>query len=179
MAPTTLSFDARPFLYRHQVTRIPPIDDDQVDQFWRRFLACGVVHSSTSKPRSVEPFGDNAELADELIHLIIHGSKRATASALTEYDSEDEVPPPAGTISIATDGAGRARAVLRTVHARIGPLSSVDDSFAWDEGEGERTRKSWLRDHEEFFRRQLLDGGATFDPEMPTVFERFEVLYTE
>jgi uncharacterized protein YhfF len=62
---------------------------------------------------------------------------------------------------------------------RIGPLSSVDDSFAWDEGEGERTRQSWLRDHEEFFRRQHLDGGATFDPDMPIVFERFEVLYTE
>jgi hypothetical protein len=62
---------------------------------------------------------------------------------------------------------------------RIGPLSSVDAAFAWDEGEGDRTLVSWLHDHEAFFRRFLPTIGLQFDPDMPTVFERFDVLYSE
>ena len=35
----------------------------------------------------------------------------------------------------------------------------------------------WLTDHEAFFRRQLPTLGIEFDPDMQTVFERFEVVY--
>jgi uncharacterized protein YhfF len=130
-------------------------------------------------PAIVEPFGDSAELADELIELVVHGPKRATASALVDYEREGMPRPRPGTMSIATDGAGRARAVLRTTEVRIGPLSSVDASFAWDEGEGDRTRASWLAEHEHYFGRYLATIGVDFDPDMATVFERFEVLYAE
>jgi len=130
-------------------------------------------------PETVEPFGDSAELADELIDLIVHGSKRATASALVEYELQGAPLPRQGMLSIATDGAGRARAVLRTTEVRIGPLTSVDDSFAWAEGEGDRTREWWLAAHQAFFRRYLPTIGADFDPDAATVFERFEVLFAE
>jgi uncharacterized protein YhfF len=160
------------------VTPLPAIDAGQVAEFWNRFLALGVVAQSTPVPEVVEPFGDSVELADELIALIVHGPKRATASALVDYQLDGGAPPRRGMISIATDGAGRARAVLRTSEVRIGPLSSVDESFAWDEGEGDRTRTCWLADHEQFFRRYLPTIGVDFDPEMATVFERFEVLFT-
>ena len=128
-------------------------------------------------PESVEPFGDSVELADELIELVVHGPKRATAGALVDYQGA-ELPQP-GTMWIATDGAGRPRAVLRTTEVRVGPLSSVDEAFAWDEGEGDRTRVDWLEGHERFFRRYLPTIGVDFDPDMATVFERFEVLFAE
>jgi uncharacterized protein YhfF len=161
------------------VTALPPIDTEQVAQFWQRFLATGIPHISTNLPDLIEPFGDSVELADELLELVINGVKRATASALIDYQGDGDHPPRAGEVSIATDGAGRARAVLRTEQVRIGPLSSVDDSFAWDEGEGDRTRAAWLTEHERFFRRYLTTIGNSFDADMPTVFERFEVLYNE
>jgi uncharacterized protein YhfF len=160
-------------------TPLPPIDTDQVARFWKRFLAAGVVEGSTPVPETVEPFGDSVELADELIELVVHGPKRATAGALVDYELEGASPPKPGMISIATDGAGRARAVLRTTEVRIGPLASVDDSFAWDEGEGDRTREWWLSAHQEFFRRYLPTIGVEFDPDVATVFERFEVLFAE
>jgi uncharacterized protein YhfF len=161
------------------VTELPPIDTEQVAQFWQRFLATGVPGISTSLPDLIEPFGDSVELADDLLELVIKGLKRATASALIDYQGDGDGPPRAGQVSIATDGTGRARAVLRTEQVRVGPLSSVDDSFAWDEGEGDRTRAAWLTEHERFFRRYLPTIGNSFDPDMPTVFERFEVLYNE
>ncbi|MFP5487890.1 MAG: ASCH domain-containing protein, partial [Acidimicrobiia bacterium] len=87
--------------------------------------------------------------------------------------------PEVGTYSIALDGAGRPRAILRTTEVRIGPLSSVDDEFAWDEGEGDRTRATWLREHEAFFERYLPTIGIEFSPDLATVFERFELVASE
>ena len=160
-------------------TPLPPIDTDQVTRFWERAIASGVIEPTTPRPDSVEPFGDSAELADELIELVVQGPKRATAGALVDCERESAGLPTLGMISIATDGGGHARAVLRTTEVRIGPLSSVDDSFAWDEGEGDRTRTAWLVAHHRFFRRYLPTIGVDFDPDMPTVFERFEVLFAE
>ena len=160
-------------------TPLPPVDRTQVAEFWRRFVATGMVDGSAPVPGTVNPFGDSVELADELIALVIEGPKRATASALVEYELEGVAMPTVGTITIATDGGGKARAVLRTTEVRVAALSSVNDSFAWDEGEGDRTRAGWLASHSAFFRRYLPTVGVEFDPEMATVFERFEVLFTD
>jgi uncharacterized protein YhfF len=53
-----------------------------VARFWERAIASGAVEPTTPLPEVVEPFGDSAELADELIELVVHGPKRATAGAL-------------------------------------------------------------------------------------------------
>ena len=62
---------------------------------------------------------------------------------------------------------------------RAAPDAVEHEAFAWDEGEGDRTRATWLADHEAYFRRELARLGLDFDDEMPTVFERFELVYTE
>lgn len=160
-------------------TPLPAIDTEQVAAFWARFLAAAQLPVGTPLPDAVEPFGDSTELADELLELILYGPKRATAASLDELRLSEASVPEMGTMSVATDGSGRARAVMRTTEVRIGPLSSVDDAFAWDEGEGDRTRSTWLADHHHFFGRRLPTLGLTFHPDMPTVFERFEVLYQE
>ena len=158
---------------------LPPIDAGQLAAFWERFLATGTVDAGMPMPETVEPFGDSTELADELIALVVDGPKRATAAALAAYEAEDAALPEPGTIWIATDGRSRARAVLRVTDVRIGSLQSVDEEFAWDEGEGDRTRSAWLAAHERFFRRYLPTLGIAYDPELATVFERFEVLFAE
>jgi uncharacterized protein YhfF len=160
-------------------TPLPEVDTPQVAAFWQRAIDVGAVPPGTRLPALVEPFGDSVELADGLIALVVDGPKRATAGSYDEYVHEGSPLPEVGTYSVATDGTGRARAVLRTTEVRIGPLSSVDDAFAWDEGEGDRTRAWWLAAHEGFFRRVLPQLGLTYTDDMPTVFERFEVVYTE
>jgi hypothetical protein len=47
------------------------------------------------------------------------------------------------------------------------------------EGEGDRTREWWLAAHQEFFRRYLPTIGVDFDPDVATVFERFDVLFPQ
>ena len=157
----------------------PPIDPEAVADLWRRGQASGAVPPDREGPDAVEWFGDSPELADELLGLILHGPKRATGGSLAAFEHEAAPLPAVGDHWVAADGAGRPRVVLRTTEVRVGPLSSVDDEFAWDEGEGDRTRATWLADHEAYFRRELAGLDVAFDPDMPTVFERFEVVYQE
>jgi len=152
-------------------------DTEQVSAFWSRF-----IDTSGRPPRNApEPwcFGDSVELADELIELVLDGPKRATAGSVAEYEAEDETLPRVGDLSIVMDGSMRPRAVLETSDVRVGPLSSVDDRFAWDEGEGDRTRTSWLDAHHWYFKRSYQRMGLEFNDEIPVVFERFDVVYRE
>ncbi len=151
------------------------IDEDAADRLWADYVRS---HPERSGDRpSVERFGDSAALADELLDVVLHGPKRATAGLVAEFAHEGEPLPRIGGHWIVADGAGVPRAVLRTRELRVGPLSSVDDAFAWDEGEGDRTRESWLRDHRNYFTRSCARIGIEMSDELEVVFERFDVVW--
>ena len=153
-------------------------DPGRVAAFWERFRASGALDPSLPQP-AVWCFGDTTELADELIGLVLNGPKRATAGALAEYEADGDPLPEVGDLSIVTDGAMRPRAVIETTEVRVGPLSSVDDQFAWDEGEGDRSREWWLAAHTRYFSRVFARMGLAFHPDIPVTFERFIVRYQE
>ncbi len=160
------------------VTPLGDPDPDDVAAFWVRSMPA----SGTVPPPSVPPawcFGDTVELADELIELVVRGPKRATAAAVAQYEADGDPIPAVGDLSIAMDGSMRPRALLETTEVRVGPLSSVDDRFAWDEGEGDRTRAWWLDAHTWYFTRAFAGMGLEFHPDIAVVFERFVVRYHE
>lgn len=158
------------------MTPLPAIDDEAVAAFIARF------REATGDGRGfidVDCFGDNVELADELIDLVMAGTKRATAGSVAEFEADGTPLPTVGDLWIACDGSGRPRVVIETTEVRVGPLSSVDDAFAWDEGEGDRTRADWLRSHTDFFSRTHRAAGLPFHADIPVIFERFAVVYQE
>jgi uncharacterized protein YhfF len=160
------------------VTPLGESNPGEVASFWARYLtALGSAPSSSVPPAWC--FGDTVELADELIELVVRGPKRATVGAVAEYEADGDPLPAVGDLSIVTDGSMRPRALLETTEVRVGPLSSVDEQFAWDEGEGDRTRASWLDAHTWFFTRAYARMGLEFHPLIPVVFERFAVRYHE
>ena len=112
-----------------------------------------------------------------MLALLLEGRKRATASLLREYGPG--TPPPAvGDYAVIVDGRGYPKAIWRTTEdIRLGPLNSVDETFAWDEGEGERTRESWLALHRDYYTRQAKAQNFAFSDDIETVFERFEVVW--
>lgn len=158
------------------MTDLPDVDAIAVARFFAEAIAAGAVEAEADYT-GADCFGDTPELADSLIELILDGPKRATAGSVAEYGAAGEPVPAAGDLFVATDGSGRPRAVLRTTEVRIGPLSSVDDQFAWDEGEGDRSRADWLRMHTAYFTRAYERLGLEFHPHIDVVFERFEVVH--
>jgi uncharacterized protein YhfF len=153
---------------------IAPTDQRAVDAMWAAYVA----DSGYDGPLVMAfAFGDSAELADELGLLVLHGPKRATAELVQAFVTQDEPLPQAGDRCLVLGGDGRPLAIVRTTDVRVGPLSSVDDRFAWDEGEGDRTRAWWLDAHTRFFSRQCTAMGLTFSGDTGVVFERFELVW--
>lgn len=144
------------------------------DEFWRAYrTAAGLDHNDYD----AVAFGDSPKTATELAELVVAGVKRATAGLVRQFGPDWEPPPAVGGYVVLLDGADRPRAIWRTTALRVGPLNSVDERFAWDEGEGERTREWWLAAHRRFFERRAAQQGFQMHDQIETVFERFEVVW--
>jgi uncharacterized protein YhfF len=154
-----------------------PVDRAAAAQLWAGYVAARPEAVTVGDEYTVDRFGDSAELADELLGLVLHGPKRATAALIADFAAEGQPLPRIGSHWVACDGAGAPRAVLRTVELRIGPVDSVDDAFAYDEGEDDRTRESWLRGHTRYFRRVCAARGETWTDQQGVVFERFRLVW--
>ena len=129
-------------------------------------------------PLEAFAFGDSAELSDELAELVVTGPKRATVGWIAESEALGETLPGVGDHWIVLDGAGRPRCTILTVEVFTAPLLAVDESFAWDEGEGDRSREWWLTAHRRYFARRAEVLGLAFDEATsPLLYERFEVVH--
>ena len=107
------------------------------DAFWQAFRRyAGLDHDNYV----VGSFGDSPEMATELAGLVIAGIKRTTASLARDYGEGREPMPKPGDFVMMLDGEGCPRLIWRTTDVTIKPLSQVDEAFAWDGGEGDRTK---------------------------------------
>jgi uncharacterized protein YhfF len=113
-------------------------------------------------------FGDHPELADQLLALVLEGRKRATCWAVSEGLKGAAI----GKAMVALDGNGRPRVVLKTTGLVQRRFEEVDDQFAHDEGEGDRSLAYWREAHKVYFTRLGL-----FQPDMMLWCERFSVEY--
>jgi uncharacterized protein YhfF len=145
-----------------------------IEAFWHAYrAAAGLDHDRYD----VVAFGDSPGMADELADLVVHGPKRATAGLLRDFTIGGEALPEVGGHVVVVDGKGGPRCIWRTTEVTVKPLIDVDDAFAWDEGEGDRTRDDWLDGHRRFFARQAAREGFAFHDRIETVFERFTVVW--
>lgn len=158
-------------------------DDDELDAFWdiareHANLAGIPVFFGVDPLRTLRPpawaFGATPEQSDELLGLVLDGTKTATSSSQADYVKEGEELPTPGVLGIVLDGAGHPRALVVTTQARVVPFDQVDADHARAEGEGDRSLEHWRVAHERFF-AEHADGG--FSPDMPVVLESFRVLY--
>ncbi|MCS5498131.1 ASCH domain-containing protein [Cnuibacter physcomitrellae] len=147
---------------------------EQVTGFWTSCRA--VVGDLPETPPEAWAFGATAEQAEDLLALVLAGTKTATASSVWDYEFDGEPLPADGDYSIVLDGHGVARAVIRTVAVTIVPFDEVSEAHAHAEGEGDRTL-AWWRDAHERFWRTYSTSPRGFDARMPVVCEEFRLVY--
>ncbi len=101
------------------------------------------------------------DLATELALLVRDGPKRATASLLSEFEGGPDATPMSrpGDLSVILDGKGSPVCVIRTTEVETRRFGDVDEQFAWDEGEGDRTLEWWRRAHIWVFERRRMSIG--------------------
>jgi uncharacterized protein YhfF len=145
-----------------------------VEAFWRAYRE---ARSVPEQDYDVCRMGSSPEMADELLALVLRGPKRATACLLRDVEVGGEMMAKVGGHAVVLDGSERPRAIWRSRTVVVKPLNQVDAAFAWDEGEGERTREDWLAMHNRYFTARAAAEAFAFDASMPAVFERFTLVW--
>ena len=156
-----------------------------VDAYWaaarRRVGPATLVevageHAAGAQPPPAWSFGASAADADELLALVLAGTKTGTAGALASYQAEGEPVPRAGDLSIILDGQGEPRALIVTTEVSLCPFDEVGAEHAAAEGEGDRSRAHWRAVHWRFFTDELAKVGQEFTESSAVVLERFRLL---
>ena len=112
-------------------------------------------------------FGDSPDLANELLELVLSGTKCATCWAESQGLLSAEV----GKMMVVLDGQGVPRAVLKTIELTKRSFDEVDEAFAYDEGEGDRSLRYWREAHMRYF-----SPLGRYSPDMILWCERFELV---
>jgi uncharacterized protein YhfF len=161
------------------MTSIPAAapDVESAAEFWAAYSVARPDAVRICPEYTVEHFGDSARLADELLHAVTHGAKRATAELASAFAADGDPLPRIGSHWIACDSAGAPRVILRSTEFRLGTFGSVDESFAWDEGEGDRTLESWKNEHARYWTRTCSARGIVWSEDDEIVLERFRVVW--
>ncbi len=116
-------------------------------------------------------------MADELGSLVLEGRKTATCSALWELEVEDEPLARPGERSVILNGKDEPLCIIETTEVTVRRFDEVDESFAYQEGEGDRSLEYWREAHRRFFARTLPGIWRRFAEDMPLVCERFRVIH--
>jgi uncharacterized protein YhfF len=150
----------------------------RVDAFWRAYV--------TSLPENLRPsvneyeiidFGDSKELADELGRLVQTGIKTATSMLLWELEQGHEKFPFVGEIDIVTDGSGEPLSIIELIEVEERSFNTIDEAFAYDYGEGDRTLGWWRRAMWAYYERECQRWGREPNEAMPLICMRFRLLY--
>jgi uncharacterized protein YhfF len=104
--------------------------------------------------------------------------KTATCSLVWVYEAEQERLPQVGDLSIITTWDGEPLCVIETTQTEVKAFDQVDEQFAYDEGEGDRSLAYWRRVHEEFFAEECAAIGRQPSHAMPLLCERFRLVFT-
>lgn len=159
-------------------TPLPPLDRDAAARMWTDYAAAHPeAVAASAGEHTVETFGDSAELADELLELVLVGGKRATAELSAEFARNGDPLPRVGSHWIACDGSGTPRIVIRSTELRLGDFRSVDEAFARDEAEDDGSLDAWREGHQRYWTRTSAARGHEWSESDEIVFERFRVVW--
>lgn len=116
--------------------------------------------------------GEDIMTKDEGVSLIISGVKTATSSQPQDFGGN--AIPFVGALSVLEDGRGKACAVVETIQVSIVPFCEIDEKFASDYGEGDRTLR-WFREN---MLQYYLGVDESFTIQSYLLCERFRLALT-
>lgn len=147
-----------------------------IREYWQRFLKRFPCYRDRSYESWCFCYGEY--LPNLLIGLVKTGKKRGTSSALELYGPEERVPQ-VGDLVVVTYGNGLPGCIIETKECRIKRFDQITEQEAALEGEGDQSLAHWRRVHREFFSWEYEQQGNRFHPQIPVLYERFEVIYDE
>ncbi len=124
--------------------------------------------------RSIE-FGTPGASRENLVNLVLHGNKRATAGLLSEYEREGEPVEHVGERLAMVDSAGNHVGTLQVTRAEVVRFGDVPDEFALTEAEGDLNSADFRASHFDYWTRT----GETITDDTPVVLVYFDLVETK
>jgi len=151
----------------------------KTEAFWQSYLSTlSEEEQKNAPPYVVDQFADTPEAATKVGKLVRDGVKTTTSSLVWGLEHIGQPLPKVGNIELIVDGNGEPLCIIELTEVEIKPFNAVDEQFAYEYGEGERTLSYWLRDNWEYLSRWCHEIGREPSETMPLVFQRFCVLYS-
>ncbi|TBR43893.1 ASCH domain-containing protein [Marinomonas agarivorans] len=116
----------------------------------------------------------NANLCAELVK---RGEKRATCSLDYWYSHKSETRPTVGHLQVVTNWFGKPICIVEITKVLMQQYCNIDEDFAIEEGEGDKTLTWWRDAHWQFFSAECKELGITPTENMLLVLEHFQVVY--
>lgn len=151
-----------------------------VEHYWNQFLR-------SLPPEAEHPagyyeafsFGMDADDTWEIDAPVLQGTKAATGALLWAFEADSKVPPRVGDFSIVLDGDRVPLCIIQMTQVCVLPFDEVDEEFAYDDGDRDRTLASWREIYWNYILSECAPIGREPLPKTPLVCERFKVVYRE
>jgi uncharacterized protein YhfF len=121
--------------------------------------------------RSIE-FGTPGPSRENLVNLILHGDKRATAGLRRDYDIEGEEVEHVGELLAMLDNDGTHVGTLRITRVEVLRFADVPDEFALAEAEGDLNAADFRASHLDYWTK----AGEHVDDDTLIVTLYFDLL---
>ena len=144
-----------------------------IEGYWQQFAKQNQLEASYE----AWSFGNTPEMADELVELVIEGTKKATTSAYPLYEIQGEMIPKENEYSVLLDGMSMPKAIIRTTKVEITAFNKISEEYAYTEGEGDKSLGYWKNEHKRMFKAEMKKNGQVFTEDMLCVCEFFECMY--
>jgi len=143
-------------------------------EYWTDYCQ---TSGASGQPFDIFAFGDSPKMADDLLALVLAGTKIATATRLKAYQAEGMPAPKRGDFSVVLDGEGVPACIIQATGVDILPFQDVGEDMAEDEGEGDKTLEWWRAAHLAYYERECVKEGCVFEVTEEIVCERFKVVW--
>jgi len=166
-----------------------PTADENAERYWAQLIRSSP--SGPKRPRTYyeafrfgQTFGATQEEASRIATLVgtlvVAGTKTSTASLLWVYEAEGRRLPKPGDLSIVLDGSDHPVCIIETTDVKIVPFNEmVDERFAYEGGESDRTLEGWRQMYRQLIRSECARIKREPSERTPLVCERFRVVYRE
>jgi uncharacterized protein YhfF len=125
-------------------------------------------------------FADPGPLREELTASVLAGTKVGTSSLVADYILDQGPLPSVGDLNVVYDSQHRPVCIVEITRWQLSTIGTVDDEFAWAEGEGFADAAAWRKAHIRFwngyiaeYREGLRDPDFELTHSTPVVCEWF------
>jgi uncharacterized protein YhfF len=147
------------------------------DELWKAYLQLLPASERQRDYFEAFQFGAGREMADQLAQLVLDGIKTATSDLIWHIDAKAKPRWFVGDEHIVLNGSWAPVAVIRTTELETRRFCDVDEAFAFDYGEGDRSLAWWRQFNFAWYANECRELGIEPTDEMPLLCERFEVVF--